>query len=194
MNSEETIKLFGISNQLLEIGLSKVEADLDIDLQRKIAKRDEKDSVYYPQFDKSIRAEAVEMSKHYEIFYCFEKTIRKLISDSLDAVEPKTWWNSQRVPANIHAEVEKRIQREKDSGFTLRSEQPIDYTNFGELGEIIKHNWIVFGSIFDSPKAVERIMNNLNLLRNSIAHCSPLAEDEIVRLRLSVKDWFRLME
>lgn len=194
MNPEEAIKLFGISNQLLEIGLTKVESELSIDLHRNLIKRDDKDNVYYPQFDKSIRSEAAEMAEHYEIFYCLEKTIRKLIIDSLEVAEPKTWWNPQRIPQNIHSEVEKRIQREIDSGFTLRSEQPIDYTNFGELGEIIKHNWIVFGSMFSSPKAVERIMNNLNLLRNSIAHCSNLAEDEIVRLRLSVKDWFRLME
>lgn len=30
--------------------------------------------------------------------------------------------------------------------------------------------------------------------RGPIAHCSPLAEDEIVRLRLSVRDWYRLQE
>lgn len=37
-------------------------------------------------------------------------------------------------------------------------------------------------------------MNSLNLLRGPIAHCSPLAEDEVVRLKLTLKDWFRLME
>jgi hypothetical protein len=86
------------------------------------------------------------------------------------------------------------MQREIDSGMTPRSSEPIDFTNFGELGEIIKGNWDVFGGIFDSPRAVERVMANLNTLRGPIAHCSALAEDEIVRLRLSVRDWFRLME
>ena len=37
-------------------------------------------------------------------------------------------------------------------------------------------------------------MTNLNQLRGPIAHCSPFAEDEVVRLELTVKDWFRLME
>jgi hypothetical protein len=40
----------------------------------------------------------------------------------------------------------------------------------------------VFGSTFSSVKAVEHVMANLNSLRGPIAHCSPLAEDEIVRL------------
>jgi len=45
-------------------------------------------------------------------------------------------------------------------------------------------------------RTVERIVStffNANLLRGPIAHCCPLAEDEKVRLDLTVKDWFRLM-
>jgi hypothetical protein len=86
------------------------------------------------------------------------------------------------------------MQREIDTGITPRSLEPIDFTNFGELGEIIKANRDVFGSMLPSQKAVERVLANLNTLRGPIAHCSILAEDEIVRLRLSVRDWFRLME
>ena len=70
----------------------------------------------------------------------------------------------------------------------------MDFTTFGELGEIIKANWDVFGGAFTSQPAVSKVMSSLNTLRGPIAHCSPLAEDEILRLRLSVRDWFRLME
>lgn len=48
--------------------------------------------------------------------------------------------------------------------------------------------------MLSSPKAVERVKAALNILRGPIAHCTPLAEDEVVRLRLTVRDWFRLME
>lgn len=85
------------------------------------------------------------------------------------------------------------MKRELDSGMTPRSERPLDFTAFGELGQIIIQNWGVFDSVCSSKKAVERVMGNLNSLRGPIAHCSPLAEDEVVRLRLSVRDWFRLM-
>ena len=81
-----------------------------------------------------------------------------------------------------------------DAGVTIRSDEEIDYTTFGELSTIIKSNWDIFGDIFNSPKAVERVMSNLNTLRAPIAHCSKLAEDEEVRLQLSVRDWYRLME
>lgn len=134
------------------------------------------------------------MAEHYEIFYCLEKSIRRLIFETLETAEPKTWWATKRIPQFIFTETEKRIQRERESGITIRSDNPLDFTNFGELGEIIKANWDLFGSLFDNPRAVEKVMTNLNLLRAPIAHCSPLAEDEVLRLRLSVKDWFRLME
>jgi hypothetical protein len=76
---------------------------------------------------------------------------------------------------------------------TVRSSDPIDFTTFGELGEIIKSNWDVFGAMFNSIRALEKVLANLNTLRGPIAHCSPLAEDEVLRLQLSVRDWFRLM-
>jgi hypothetical protein len=188
------VKLFGISNQLLENSLDQVEEAHGIDLKRGIQSREDKDARYYPQFDAAIRAEAARMAPHYEVFYCLEKSIRQLIAETLEVVEPKNWWNLTRIPQNIFTDVEARIRRDRESGMTVRSDNPLDFTNFGELGQIIKNNWDVFGSLFDSKIAVERVMHNLNLLRGPIAHCSKLSEDEIVRLRLSVKDWFRLME
>ena len=191
---EEKIKLFAISNQLLENDLDKIERDLGLALGRGHLRSLEKDQDYYPQIDQDIRQEAASMSRHYEIFYSLEKSIRSLIADTLEAAEPAGWWSSGRVLPKIKTDAEARMKKEVDSGVTPRSTDPIDFTNFGELGEIIKNNWDVFGAIFNSPKAVERVMANLNTLRGPIAHCSPLAEDEVVRLQLSVRDWYRLME
>ena len=98
------------------------------------------------------------------------------------------------MPQPVKDNVQKNMQREIDSGVTLRSEQEIDFTTFGELGEIVRNNWSHFDTMFSSEKAFTKIMTSLNMLRGPIAHCCPLAADEIVRLKLAVKDWFRLME
>jgi len=190
---EEAIKLFAISNQLAENDLDRIEREFAVDLGRAHTAALEKDETYYPQIERQIRQEAASMSQHYEIIYSLEKTIRSLVADTLQTAEGDTWWNAGRVPIKIKADAEARLQREIDSGMTVRSSDPLDFTTFGELGEIIKGNWDIFGSLFTSPKAVERVMANLNTLRAPIAHCSVLAEDEIVRLRLSVRDWFRLL-
>ena len=98
------------------------------------------------------------------------------------------------MPGQVRQNVIKSIKREKEAAVTPRSSSSIDYTTFGELSEIIKSNWGLFGgSVFSEIKAVEKVMSNLNSLRNPIAHCSPLAEDEVLRLELSLRDWFRII-
>lgn len=191
---DDIIKLFGVSNQLVEADLARIEQEHNISIRKDQTSVVEKDEAYYPQFSESIRNDAKTTAQHYEIFYCLERSIREVISDAMKTEVGTGWWDSGRIPQPIKSEVGKRIQKDIDSGTTIRSSEPIDFTTFGELGQIIISNWDVFGSIFNSQKAVERVMANLNTLRGPIAHCAVLAEDEVVRLRLSLRDWFRLME
>lgn len=187
---ENIIKLFGVTNQIAELDLKRIEDKYKIDLGRnkKIVR---KDNVYYPQFDLAVRNEASQMAKNYEIFYCLEKTIRKMINEKMAPIED--WWNV-KVPQHVKDEVKKRIKEESNTGVTIRSDEEIDYTTFGELSIIIKSNADIFGDIFINPNGIDRVMSNLNTLRAPIAHCSKLAEDEEVRLQLSIRDWFRLLE
>jgi len=197
MAFEDQVKSFGMTNLLIESDLDKLESSLSMKL-RETAFREEVGNeiarAYFPQFEAALRDEASAMAKSYELFYCLEKTVRKQISTLLEAVNGADWWNEKVIPQQIYQDVKKRIQRERESGITPRSHEALDYTNFGELGEIIKANWSTFASIFNNMKAVEKVMANLNSLRNPIAHCSQLAEDEQLRLELSLRDWFRLVE
>jgi hypothetical protein len=192
--ADDALKLFAITSQLIEHDLDRLEADLGLDLQRAHRRTAEADQAYYPQIENAIRAEAAAMAPHYEVFYSLETTIRTLIAQTLQSEEGEQWWSSARVPEQIRNAAEGARQREIDSGMTPRSDELLDFTTFGELSQIIENNWDLFGSILSSVKAVKRVMSNLNTLRGPIAHCSPLAEDEVVRLRLSVRDWFRLMQ
>lgn len=190
--AEDAIKLFGITSQLIEHDLDQVEREHTVDLRREHRQTTEADDAYYPQIDSAIRAEAAAMAPHYEVFYSLETTIRQMVSEQLEAAQAD-WWK-ERIPEQIRKDAEKRRKQELDTGITPRSDEPIDYTNFGELSVVIVANWDVFGALFNSAKAVEKVMSNLNTLRGPIAHCSPLAPDEVVRLQLAVADWFRLSE
>jgi hypothetical protein len=193
MSAASRIKLFGMSHQMVERELDKVESRLDIDLQRSTRPEDDRDDHYYPQFPEDVRHEAAAMGDHYELFYILETSIRKLISERLHAEKGAGWWDTC-VPENVKKSAADNIQRELDSGVTRRSDDEIDYTTFGELGEIVRANWQTFADTFNSQKGFGRVMTSLNLLRGPIAHCCPLAADEVVRLRLTLGDWFRLME
>ena len=193
MRFEERIKLFGMSHMMVERDLDRVETQFNVDLGRDKALHQDRDDLYYPQFSESVRHEASEMAAHYELFYTLEKSIRTLVSEKLESEHGSAWWDTV-VPQSVKDNVKANIKREQESGVTQRSNKEIDYTNFGELGEIVRANWQTFSDTFNNEKAFNKVMASLNLLRGPIAHCSPLADDEVVRLRLTLKDWFRLME
>jgi hypothetical protein len=190
----ERIKAFGMTNQIVTEDLRRIGETHGLDLGHTPSSKPKVEEVYYPQFDAAVRKEAAAMGRHYEVFYCLETSIRFLISETFETAEGIDWWKSTRIPPQIKSDVASRIQKELDSGMTRRSSDELDYTTFGELAVLITSNWDLFGGIFDSRKAVEKVMANLNSLRGPIAHCSPLAEDEVLRLQLTVRDWFRLME
>lgn len=192
MKPIDKIKLFALANQLTEKNLDFVEAELQIDLQRDSETSQDRDDDFYPQFASATRRDATAMASHYDLFYCLETSMRQLVEDKLKSENGATWWDDS-VPEVVAEAVATNMQRELDSAVTQRSEREIDYTTFGELGEIVRHNWSTFADTFNSRKGFDKVMTVLNVLRAPIAHCSPLAPDEVLRLRLAIADWFRLM-
>lgn len=191
-SASDRIRLFALNNLSIEAAVQRIERERDIDLGHRPPAERGLDETYYPQFEEKIRREAAEMSAHYRVFYCLENSIRSLISEILFEKHGAEWWN-KTVPDQVKSHVAATRAKEIESGISIRSQDSIDYTTFGELGEIIKGNWADFSDIFQNIKALEKVIATLNVLRNPIAHCTPLAEDEVVRLHLSVRDWFRSM-
>jgi len=190
---EDQIRSFGMSGFLVTEEIRKIESQFGIELGHTPRSQASSAVTLYPQFEHSVRAEAAEMSEHYEVFYCLEQAIRKLITETLQEAAGADWWNSGRVPDDVVRDVAQLAQRERDNGITPRSDNPIDYSTFGQLSGIIVSNWDLFEPILKSRRGVERVMANLNLLRGPIAHCCPMAEDEVDRLKLAVKDWLRMI-
>src|SRR5258705_7077415 len=116
MDIDDRLKLFGMSHSLVERALDGVERQRGLELQRE--PKDDRDQDYYPQFAQALRSEAAAMAKHYELFYCLEKSIRALVADTLKDTHGETWW-TKCVPQSVRDNVQKNIQREIDSGVTL---------------------------------------------------------------------------
>lgn len=193
MKPDHALKLFGLNNLVIEADLRRIAGEFKVDLGRRSNTSDDVEQDYYPQFTEQLRSEAASMAKHYAIFYCLENSIRSLIVERLEEVHGPDWWE-KAVPDAVKQNCEKNRKKELAAGITPRSQDLIDYSNFGELGEIIKSNWDIFGDMFRDIRGLERVLGNLNTLRAPIAHCKALAEDEVKRLHLSLRDWFRQME
>jgi len=187
------LRAFGMSGAQICDELRALNAEFNIDLGHASSPQQKDDDLNLALFEQSVQAEAAEMGRYYELFYCLEKSIRKLIAENLKEGAGTNWWDTERVPDAIKEEVKKRRKAELDSGITSRSDDEIDFTTFGELEVLITKNWDLFGVLFDSQRAVQRVMNSLNLLRAPIAHCCPYSEDEKDRLKLTVKDWIRML-
>jgi hypothetical protein len=190
---DNSVRSFGMSGFLICDELRQIEQRFGIELGH-VSKAEVGSAVaYYPQFEQSVRLEAAKMSENYEVFYCLEQAIRKLIVETLEDAEGIDWWSSTRIAPDIKSDVASLVRKERDNGVTPRSDNMIDYTTFGQLSGIITSNWDLFEPTLKNKRGVDRVMANLNLLRGPIAHCCPMQEDEIDRLRLAVKDWFRMI-
>jgi hypothetical protein len=192
MNSSHHLRSFGMSGMMITDDLRGIEQQYNIELGHVPPSIKQSALEYYPQFEKEVRQQAASMAQYYELFYCLEQSARKLITETMEEAEGADWWDT-KVPQVIREYVNKLMQDELDMGMTPRSERAIDYTTFGHLFDIVMANWAHFDPIFTSRPAVQRIVKNLNMLRGPIAHCCPMSEDEIDRLVLTVKDWFRLI-
>ena len=192
-NVGDFVRSFGMSGYLITEELRRIEKEFGIELGHTRNPEDASAVEYYPQFEQEVRAEAAAMSQHYELIYCLEQSIRKLITETLHDAAGVDWWNSGKIPEEIQKQVGTSVQREAESGMTRRSDALLDYTTFGELSVIITSNWDLFKTILSNQRAVTRVLNSLNLLRGPVAHCCPISQDEVERLRLSVKDWFRMI-
>lgn len=191
--SDLLLRAFAMSGAQMAAEVEALERSLETRISAKPRKTVARKHEEYASFEKEIRSAAALMSQYYEVFYCLEVSIRKLIDATLTDSVGANWWLSERVAEGIRAEVAAIQKKEISSAITPRSENPLDFTTFGQLSQLITDNFDLFEPIISSKAAVSRVLNQLNLLRGAIAHCCLLAPDERDRLELSVRDWFRLL-
>lgn len=189
MSVTDDIKLFGMHNLLLETELKKLEeSGIAIDHAKTIQQAE---IVDVDLFEGDILQEARKMADFYVLYYSLENSIRRLISERLSEKYGALWWKN-KVPEGVQKEVEKKQREERETIMSFRSEDPLAYTNFGELISIFDQNWADFSDTLRSQKAMQTILSQFNKIRNVVAHSCALNEDEIKRFELSVKDWFRI--
>lgn len=189
MSIADNLKLFGMHNLMLESELRKLEeSGIQIEHTKSIQKAEVVD---VDLFESDILQEARKMADFYVLYYSLENSIRRLISGRLAEKHGGDWWKD-KVPKGLQEEVEKKQKEERDTTMSIRSEDPLSYTNFGELISIFDANWTEFSDTLRSQKAMQQILSQFNKIRNVVAHSCELNEDAITRFKLLVKDWFRI--
>jgi len=142
-------------------------------------------------FDETIMSEATEMSEYYSFIYSLEVSLRNLVNRTLSTTFNENWWETM-ISTNIKSNVQKKINTENNRVYSKKSIHPLSYTTFRELRLIVEQNWDLFSNELKNKRDFIKITEDLNVIRNNIAHSIMLPYDEILRLKLALKDWFRL--
>jgi len=191
------IELFVLKSASIRLELNKTLSQLSVANVRSALEivTDSLVTGYIDQIDYRIVNNAERMADFYKTFFALENDIRDLVEETLEEQFQASWWE-KCVPQVVRENVQKNVDRESSEGLPPRSSRLIEYTTFGELGEIIKDNWDSFSGIFSSAtkNRVMRVVTRLNHARGPIAHCNLLPEEESVRLKLAIRDWYKLME
>lgn len=189
LSTPEQIKLFGMQNLMLESDLENLEkSGIEIGHIQTIRKDEIVDKEL---FELEIRKRAKKMADFYVLYYCLENTVRELITETLQEKYGSSWWDD-KMPLGVKESVKKNQEEEKKTVMAIRSEDPLAYTNFGELIDILNVNWGDFSDMIRSQQAMQSTLSQFNKIRNIIAHSCDLEDDDILRFKLLIKDWLRI--
>lgn len=139
-------------------------------------------------FNVSSRNNALEMARLYAVLHCFENEIRVLIRETLQEKVGVDW--AEKLPVKIKEFATTRQNTAfGDSWLEGEKSDLLGFVDFGQLASIIVENWKYFESIMPSQHWLKQRMDELEKVRNFIAHNRMLLPNEFQRVYLYVADW-----
>ena len=131
------------------------------------------------------------MSVVYTAIAAFENSARKLITTVLLEQVGANWWESA-VSEKIRKKAETRkLEEDKIRWHGHRGDSPINYTDLGDLGNIIGNNWARFEPYMPSIEWAKSVFDVIETSRNVIMHSGELATEDIERVGMNVRDWIK---
>jgi len=136
-----------------------------------------------------------ENKKAYEYLYILESKLRGLIVEILSEKSEKqnlSGWTTL-IQRDIIKKCEKRADKEKTSHQSLGSDRIVDYLEFGDIKLIIQKNWDEFSRIFNNQGTIVSKLDELELIRNAVAHNRVLSLQEFKRLEIYFLDTDKIL-
>jgi len=141
--------------------------------------------------DAELVAKARKMAIVYTSSAAFENSVRDLVADVLLEKAEEDWW-SKCVSKKIRDKAETRRKEEaRYRWHASRGYEPLQYTDFGDLGNIIQQNWPFFEPHFQSVSWVQNIFDVLERSRNVIMHSGELDDADVDRIGINIRDWVK---
>jgi len=131
------------------------------------------------------------MAVVYVAIAAFENSVREFVSKVLLEKFGADWW-LQSVSEKIRTKAEtRRSEEEKIRWHTPRGDEPINYTEFGDLSSIMSQNWVLFEDYVQNQEWMKLVISTVERSRNVIMHSGDLGLQDVERIATSIKDWIR---
>lgn len=138
------------------------------------------------------RNDALEMARLYAVLHCFENEIREYIRETLIENDGIDWWT--KLPSNVKSFAESRQKTAfKDSWLEGEKTDLLGFVDFGMLSVIIVEKWVFFNNVIPSQHWLKQRMEELEKVRNFIAHNRMLLPSEFQRVYMYIADWNRVI-
>jgi hypothetical protein len=139
-------------------------------------------------FSVTARNNALEMARLYAVLHCFENEVRALIRETLEEKEGADW--IEKLPKKVKEHAENRQKTAfADSWLEGEKTDLLGFADFGHLASIIVEKWTHFDALVPSQHWLKQRMDELEKVRNFIAHNRTLLPSEFHRVYLYVADW-----
>jgi len=141
--------------------------------------------------DEAFVSPARQMAVVYMTIAAFENSVRKLISTMLLEKVGEDWWD-KCVSTGIKKKAESRQrEEEKVRWHTQRGASPINYTDMGDLGNIIRNAWTHFEAHLPSIEWANSVLDVVERSRNVIMHSGFLGREDVERVGINIRDWVK---
>jgi len=139
-------------------------------------------------FNVTVRNNALEMARLYAVLHCFENAVRALVRETLEESEGADW--IEKLPKKVKEYADGRQKTAfADSWLEGEKSDLLGFVDFGHLASIIIEKWPLFENIVPSQHWLKQRMDELEKVRNFIAHNRMLLPSEFQRLYLYIADW-----
>lgn len=138
------------------------------------------------------RNQALEMARLYAVLHCFENEIREYIRETLTEKDGIDWWSKLPPKMKTHAESRQETAL-KDSWLEGEKSDLLGFVDFGMLTTIVIEKWPYFNNVIPSQHWLKQRMEELEKVRNFIAHNRALLPSEYQRVYMYIADWNRVI-
>ena len=135
---------------------------------------------------------ALEAAETYKLLFVFENYLRKFVVEVLSDDPAVNWWD--RLPKDVQDEVSKLEQTEEaKTWMALGSRDKSALLTYPQLLRVMEHNWKDMFEDVVRDRSLIQEARTIGHLRNTICHMATIPDEEMERVRQTVRDWFRMV-